>query len=293
MKVGSFLLLALLLLRCWTSEQKNHQHLSKVQQTADEIHIALAVDSKSAKDALIVASSVVLSAFVPENMIFHVVTTGVDLSYAEALASEMREHFTKCLPNVALYKHFEVQAFVLPKDRGFGAQLERKKTVAMGGSSHWNSDSGADMVRFYLPEIFPHLDRILYIDNDVIISCCIEEVWSTPIPDGKAVGIALDDLKWATTTQFQRHYNASHPTVYNSIRRTNVTDGAKLSEDEFSKALPRYPNDGVLLFDVKKYNNYSILKNAEEVAMLNNKDGIYVVGLGTQQFTVLSMHDKW
>lgn len=27
--------------------------------------------------------------------------------------------------------------------------------------------------------------------------------------------------------------------------------------------------------------------------MANNKDGVYVVGLGTQQFTVLAMHDRW
>jgi hypothetical protein len=241
------------------------------------------VDSKSARDAIIVAASVVNSAFVPENIFLHVVTTGVDMTYSESLATELKDHLKSCLPVLALHEHYEVKPFVLPKDRGFGAQLERKKTVSMGGSAHWNSDSGADMVRFYLPEIFPHLERILYIDNDVIVSCCLEEIWSTPIPDGKAVGIALDDLKWATTTQFQRHYNASHPIVYNSIRRSQSSGGKPLSQDEFLKALPKYPNDGVLLFDVRKYTNYSILANAEEVAMLNNKDGVYVVGLGTQQ----------
>ena len=267
--------------------------ISKARQVADTIHVALAVDSKSARDAIIVAASVVNSAFVPENIFLHVVTTGIDMTYSESLATELKDQLKSCLPVLALHEHYEVKPFVLPKDRGFGAQLERKKTISMGGSAHWNSDSGADMVRFYLPEIFPHLERILYIDNDVIVSCCLEEIWSTPIPDGKAVGIALDDLKWATITQFQRHYNASHPIVYNSIRRSQSSGGKPLSQDEFLKALPKYPNDGVLLFDVRKYTNYSILANAEEVAMLNNKDGVYVVGLGTQQFTVLSMHDKW
>lgn len=284
-----FLLLLTSLLHNLTLPSK--AHLSKARQVAEKIHVALAVDSKSARDGVIVAASVVNSAFVPENVVFHVVTTGVDMTYAESLATEFKEHLKSCLPVVASHEQYEVKPFVLPRERGFGAQLDRMKTVSMGGSSHWNSDSGADMVRFYLPEIFPHLERILYIDNDVIVSCCLEEVWSTHIPDGKAVGIALDDLKWATTTQFQRHYNASHPIVYNSIRRSYSNE--PLSQDEFLKALPRYPNDGVLLFDVKKYTNYSILARAEEVAMLNNKDGVYVVGLGTQQFTVLSMHDKW
>ena len=221
-----------------------------------------------------------------------VVTSGPDKIHAESLAVEIRDHFSSCLPNI----QYEVKAFLLPAERGFGQQLERKKAgTSMGGSSHWNSDSGADMIRFYLPEIFPDVNRLLYLDNDIIVGCCIEEVWSTEIPEGKAVGIALDDLKWATTTQFQRHYNASHPSVYQSIRRSisqENTNTQPLSEDEFVKALPRYPNDGVLLIDVVKYTRYGILANAEEVAMNNNKDGVYVVGLGTQQFTVLSMHDR-
>ena len=107
----------------------------------------------------------------------------------------------------------------------------------------------------------------------------------------KIVGIALDDLQWATVTQFRFHYNASHPLVALNIRRrpavksnltsttsTTATAGTTVnnpaataatasstaaadidlhepvSEKEFHKALPRYPNDGVLLIDVQRYN---------------------------------------
>jgi hypothetical protein len=52
---------------------------------------------------------------------------------------------------------------------GFGQQLDRKKTTSMSGGSHWNSDTGADMVRFYLPEIYPNVSRLLYLDNDITI----------------------------------------------------------------------------------------------------------------------------
>ena len=81
--------------------------------------------------------------------------------------------------------------------------------------------------------------------------------------------------------------------MYKSIRRDGGRNTSPLTEDEFYKALPRYPNDGVILMDVQRYNSMGILKNAEVLAAANNKDGIYVVGLGTQQFTVLAMHDKW
>lgn len=79
------------------------------------------------------------------------------------------------------------------------------------------------MARFYLSSIFPSIERLLYLDNDVLITCCIEEIWSTEIGLGKVIGIALDDLKWATVTQFQRQYNASHPLVAKNIRRLNIT----------------------------------------------------------------------
>jgi len=62
--------------------------------------------------------------------------------------------------------------------------------------------------------------------------------------------------------------------------------------DDFIKALPKYPNDGVLLIDVQKFNRLHILPVLEEIAMSNSR-GEYVVNLGTQQFTVLGLHDKW
>jgi lipopolysaccharide biosynthesis glycosyltransferase len=109
-----------------------------------------------------------------------------------------KKAFSACFPTT----NVEVVSFVLPQSSGFFEQLntegKRKK------KSHWYSETGADMVRFFLASIFPHLPRILYLDNDVIVQCCLEEVWSTDFGEGKAVGIALDDLKWATVTQFHR-----------------------------------------------------------------------------------------
>ena len=87
----------------------------------------------------------------------------------------------------------------------------------------------------------------------MLVTCCLEEIWATEMKSNHAVGIALDDLNWATVTQFNRQYNASHPLVGQNIRRAYNTQ--PLSEKEFSDALPRYPNDGVLLIDVHNYNN--------------------------------------
>ena len=44
------------------------------------------------------------------------------------------------------------------------------------------------MVRFYLPTLFPKVSRLLYFDNDVIVSCCLEEIWNTKMAENQIVG---------------------------------------------------------------------------------------------------------
>jgi len=268
------------------------------------IHIGLSIDDHSLKDLAILINSVVHSAIEPNDLVFHIVACGKDLMAAMVLKKSIASTMSECLPNV---KH-ELVAFMLPAESGFALQLGHLKKK----SNHWNSQSGADMVRFFMPSLFSHVERILYLDNDIIVSCCLEEVYDTPFEEHQVVGIALDSLAWATVTQFQRHYNASHPLVVQNMRRRPLPKGGtstgtgtdttastgmlssshEVSTKEFSAALPRYPNDGVLLIDVAKYNKYNILDTMNEIAQKNG-EGEYVVNLGTQQFTVLALWDRW
>ena len=52
---------------------------------------------------------------------------------------------------------------------------------------------------------------------------------------------------------------------------------APVSEDEFWKKVPQYPNDGVLLIDVQKYNQQNILALIDNLAAANGR-GEYAVG---------------
>jgi hypothetical protein len=61
-----------------------------------------------------IISLLLFQALVPENLVFHVVTTGPDIIHAESLAVEMREHFSTCFPSVS----HDIKAFLLPPDRG-------------------------------------------------------------------------------------------------------------------------------------------------------------------------------
>lgn len=152
------------------------------------------------------------------------------------------------------------------------------------------------MVRFYLASLFPRVPRLLYLDNDIIVGCCLEEIWGTDLGEHNIAGLALDDLKWAAATQFKYHYNASHPLVIQNIRNSSWSESKNfvdpITESEFVQHLPRYPNDGVILIDVQKWNSNGILERMNEIAMANSR-GDWVVNLGTQQFTVLALFDRW
>ena len=422
-------------------------------------------------------------------------TPSLSLSADQADAKDIASRAEAALQNCLSRTRRHVLAWVLPQNSGFRAQMT-------GGNSrkvahHWTSPTGADMARFFLPSLFPDVPRLLYIDNDVIISCCLDEIFDTNLntasyskQNNAIVGLALDDLKWATATQYTRHYNSTHPLVIKNMRRrgfssafatveqierekdtymkiqalqssartTNnaaygkakasftstttdklsgpygqiqrkhvkvkknnkhqqhlsnqgqsqgqglgqgqrlgkikyhltdenigglgapgeerkgggigldvgvgaiedtrslktktiekmleltamkrartsiaveattdistststgtgtgkgskmrstgflrgqsrkldvadsILDPNELSSEEFVKALPRYPNDGVMLFDVPAYNIANILHIVEEIAIANSKEGNYVVNLGTQQFTVLALWDRW
>lgn len=253
------------------------------------IRIGLAIDEHSMKEIHVLIDSVVTVAHSKADLVFHILVCGKDELTARRLKTEVEGQLAVCFPS----QRFELQAFFLPADTGFGAQL----TALKRKSHHWNSPSGADMARFFLASAFPQAQRLLYLDNDITVSCCLEEIFDSPL-DGQAVGIALDDLNWAVVTQFQRHYNASHPLVIENMRRNqtayyqSIHAGETITKQEFAKLVPRYPNDGVILFDVQRYNALPILKDMDRIAQAN-ADGEYVVGLGTQQFTVLTMYDRW
>lgn len=254
------------------------------------IHIGLSIDDHSLKDLVILINSVVESALEPDDLVFHIVACGKDMMDAMVLKKTIATSLNNCLSNLK----YELVAFMLPPESGFAQQLVHLKKK----SNHWNSQSGADMVRFFMPSLFGHVERILYLDNDIIVSCCLEEIWDTPFEPHQVVGIALDDLNWATVTQFKRHYNASHPLVIKNMRRDQPAEAQyrkiqeAISTKEFSAALPRYPNDGVLLIDTAKYIKLKILETMNEIAVANAQ-GEYVVNLGTQQFTVLALFDRW
>lgn len=294
MNAALLLCVIILYVSCTTASYSDgHSRKGTVDTDTDDryIRIALAIDEHSYKDYLILMTSVLTTAIDNNYVVFHILACGQTIELANALRDMVVVGIDSCLSDVK----YDVVGFTLPPNSGMMKQLINTPAKKR---SHWYSPSGADMARFYLASFFPHVNRLLYLDNDVVVSCCLEDIWNTYMDSSTVVGIALDDLKWASSSQFQRQYNSTHAQVIRNIRRkinTNIPandlNPNELDEREFLDAVPKYPNDGVLLIDVKKYNKMNILKCIDTIATANSLD--YVVGLGTQQFTVLCLFDKW
>jgi len=246
------------------------------------VRVALAVDEGSVNDALMLMRSILETALNYENIFFHLVSCGKTVQESELFSVKLSQYVTECMLGV----NFEVKSFSLPVNSGFLIQAQKNKN-----KRHWASSTGADMARFYLPTLFKQYDRILYLDNDIIVSCCLEEMWATDLSSNQVVGIVLDHCPWTVGQQFSRHYNATHPIVIQSIRKNSSASLIPLTKEEFHKAVPEYPNDGVILFNIPKYNELDMLGLAERIALVNAVE--HIVSVGSQQFTTLLFHDKW
>eukprot|EP00271_Cylindrocystis_brebissonii_P020094 TRINITY_DN6509_c0_g1_i1.p1 TRINITY_DN6509_c0_g1~~TRINITY_DN6509_c0_g1_i1.p1 ORF type:complete len:566 (-),score=83.36 TRINITY_DN6509_c0_g1_i1:1008-2597(-) len=64
-------------------------------------------------------------------------------------------------------------------------------------------------LRFYLPQIFPELDKILFLDDDVVVQRDLSPLWEIPIPRGK-VQLAVETCG-EVFHRFHTYLNFSNP----------------------------------------------------------------------------------
>ncbi len=122
--------------------------------------------------------------------------------------------------------------------------------------------------RIMLPELLPQLDRILYLDCDVIVTDDLAPLWSTDL-GGKLFGAATNPL---------------FPPIYKTVRETL---GIKDFRD--------YLNSGVLLLDLAQMRAAGTLKQLHTYAMTHpdnscpEQDALSVLTRGRW----LSLHPRW
>ncbi|KDO72667.1 hypothetical protein CISIN_1g009348mg [Citrus sinensis] len=70
-------------------------------------------------------------------------------------------------------------------------------------------------LRIYIPELFPHLDKVVFLDDDIVIQRDLSPLWEIDL-GGKvngAVETCRGEDEWVMSKRFRNYFNFSHPLI--------------------------------------------------------------------------------
>ncbi|EPS67977.1 hypothetical protein M569_06796, partial [Genlisea aurea] len=120
--------------------------------------------------------------------------------------------------------------------RAFASKLQTRSPKYISLLNH---------LRIYLPELFPSLGKVVFLDDDVVIQSDLSSLWEIDL-NGKvngAVETCKGDDEWVMSKHFRNYFNFSHPLIstnlnpdecawaygmnvfdLNAWRKTNISD---------------------------------------------------------------------
>ncbi|ERM99897.1 probable galacturonosyltransferase 13 [Amborella trichopoda] len=193
-------------------------------------HFILATDNILA--ASVVVSSTVMAALEPGKIVFHLITD--KKTYAG-----MHSWFALNPPNPAIVEVKGVHQFDWLTRENVPVLEAVESHVNIRRYYHGDHIKGTDLndaprlvasklqarspkyisilnhLRIYLPELFPKLDKVVFLDDDVVIQRDLSPLWDIDL-NGKvngAVETCRGDDQWVMSKRFRNYFNFSHPLV--------------------------------------------------------------------------------
>ncbi|GAB2298302.1 hypothetical protein Dimus_032370 [Dionaea muscipula] len=143
--------------------QPEEQKLPNQQNYDDPKFFHFVVFSDNVLASAVVVNSTVYNAKEPEKIVFHIVTDSLNFP-------GISMWFLLNPVGNATIQVLSIDDFKwLSKD--YASLLEKQKSLDPRYSSLLNH------LRFYLPDIFPHLDKILFLDHDVVVQGDLTGLW--------------------------------------------------------------------------------------------------------------------
>ena len=232
-------------------------HLDYIPTNTDNylIHIIHATDANLVQLVLVSIFSILETAHDPDRLRFHIVNTG-------PIGSIRQDWITGCFP------HRSQQIEIIH----WNGEKHLENVNMHGGRADLRN--AANFARFYFDDIFPALDRLIYLDADTLAIRPIDRLWAidlknTPLAMSVECGGWFDKL-------FNQVFNASHPLV----------------RDVFSKNSENcYPNAGMLLMDQRSVTGFRLRERVENMIKANSEDFVYASG--SQAPLVLSVWNNF
>jgi alpha-1,4-galacturonosyltransferase len=183
-------------------------------------HYALFSDNILA--SAVVVSSAVSNAKNPSDHVFHIVTDSLNFA-------AMRMWFLSNPPGKATIQVQNIEEFTwlnssyspVLKQLGSPSMIDYYFKTRRGDSSDSNLKfrnpkylSIINHLRFYLPEIFPELNKVLFLDDDIVVQKDLSGLWSIDMK-GKVNGAV--ETCGESFHRFDRYLNFSNPLIAKSF----------------------------------------------------------------------------
>ncbi|KAG5226986.1 glycosyl transferase family protein [Salix suchowensis] len=121
-------------------------------------------------------------------------------------------------------------------------------------------------LRIYIPELFPNLDKVVFLDDDVVIQRDLSPLWEIDLK-GKvngAVETCKGEDEWVMSKHFKNYFNFSHPLI-----------AKNLDPDECAWAY------GMNIFDLRAWRKANIRETYHSWLKENLKSNLTMWKLGT------------
>ncbi|XP_061365917.1 probable galacturonosyltransferase 14 isoform X2 [Gastrolobium bilobum] len=212
-------------------------------------HFILSTDNILA--ASVVVTSTVQSSLKPEKIVFHVITDKKTYAVLEAVENQN---------GIRNYYHGNHVAGANLSDtnpRKFASKLQTRSPKYISLLNH---------LRIYIPELFPNLDKVVFLDDDVVIQRDLSPLWEIDL-EGKvngAVETCRGEDEWVMSKRFRNYFNFSHPLI-----------AKHLDPDECAWAY------GMNIFDLRAWRRTNVRETYHSWLRENLKSNLTMWKLGT------------
>ncbi|GAB2220918.1 hypothetical protein Droror1_Dr00012077 [Drosera rotundifolia] len=181
-------------------------------------HFCIFSDNLVAVSAVV--NSTVSNADHPKQLVFHIVTNGVN--YGAMQAWFLSNDFKGCMVEIQNIENFTwLNSSYSPVVR----QLHGRNSQAyyFGGSQDFDVEpkfrnpkysSLLNHLRFYIPDIYPHLEKVVFLDDDVIVQKDLTQLFSLDL-HGNVNGAVETCLE--AFHRFYKYLNFSNPMISSKL----------------------------------------------------------------------------
>ncbi|KAI3976761.1 hypothetical protein MKX01_008619 [Papaver californicum] len=151
--------------------------------------------------------------------------------------------------------------------RNFASKLQARSPKYISLLNH---------LRIYLPELFAHLDKVVFLDDDVVVQRDLSPLWNIDL-GGKVNGAVqtCEGDEWVISKRFKNYFNFSHPLI-----------AKNLNPDDCAWAY------GMNVFDLRAWRKTNIRETYHSWLKENLRSNLRLWKLGTLPPALIAFRDQ-